>query len=129
MSQLPTPRRQSAAPMPPCPEESTLRKLVSVELSGPDTAALEQHIDSCPACQQVLQRLVGSLPLPLQAGARGSRDVAAESTGGTVEQPPLSASAAQRALAKLKAPPVQIPGYELLTEVGRGCMGVVYQAR
>src|SRR5258708_2495080 len=41
---------------PSCPSESELRKLVAGTGTPEEQAALAQHIDGCPACQNALDR-------------------------------------------------------------------------
>src|SRR5437660_1707478 len=96
----------------PCPDTTTLQQFLNDELSGTDAAGLMQHVDSCPACQQALGRLVGNLPGPLEALT-----------------PLHDTLISVKTVAPPGAPPIQVPGYELLAEVGRGGMGVVYKAR
>src|SRR5262249_59229489 len=50
--------------MNPCPRRAQLRQLVAEELQGPEALALEAHVETCAACQRVLEELVGALPLP-----------------------------------------------------------------
>src|SRR5262249_20094153 len=74
------------------------------ELSRVETHPVEEHVGDCPGCQQVLQRLVGSLPGP--AGPLpGSQGRAAD------EEPPA------------------LPGYEPLGRIEGGGMGVVWRVR
>ncbi|HZW33485.1 MAG TPA: serine/threonine-protein kinase, partial [Isosphaeraceae bacterium] len=57
-----------------CPDESTLRDFLQDQLAGADAQRIDDHLGGCPACQRVLDRLVGSLPgpwLPDPAGAEG----------------------------------------------------------
>jgi eukaryotic-like serine/threonine-protein kinase len=98
-----------------CPSDEELRHLLADRLAGPDAAALEAHVEGCAACQQALERLTaaGAATLPPATGAGFPPSLVV----------PLPASP-DRPLA-----PPAVPGYEVRGELGRGGMGVVYQAR
>src|SRR5262249_28516189 len=45
-----------------CPPPETLGRLLREELPRGDAARVERHVGDCPSCQQMLARIVGSLP-------------------------------------------------------------------
>jgi tetratricopeptide (TPR) repeat protein len=83
-----------------CPDPATLKKLLLDELDPTVVETVEEHVGVCPGCQQVLSRLVGSLPNTLAVHGRAEDDT-----------------------------PPDLPGYTLLGRIDAGGMGVVWHVR